>query len=152
MSNKKKELIKLTINLVIIIIGFYVLYKVISMPIGFWSVKTNRINCPYGLEGNQSANLIVKYVDSPYCFWCWVEEPILKRAVATKGNLFMLERYDIRYCSDIVMKYGFSGTPSFVFALRNSSKEFAHMGFIPEETLNSVICDLSGGCDRQHDS
>ncbi len=108
--------------------------------------ETSRINCPYGVEGNPNADLVIKYIDSPYCIWCWFEEPILKKAVAEKGDLFMLERYDIRYCNDIVRKYEFSGTPSFVFSLRGGSKEFTHWGFLPEEKLNDVICGLSEGC------
>jgi len=102
--------------------------------------------CPYEVEGNLNATLVIKYVDSAYCIWCWLEEPILKKAVAEKGDLFMLEKYDIKYCSEIVNRYGFSGTPSFVFGLNEGSKEFTHWGFLSEEKLNEVICGLSEGC------
>jgi len=129
-----------------IIVVWYLFFKIISLNISEGDV--NRMECPYKVEGNISSNLIVQYVDSPYCFWCWVEEPILKRMVAAKGNLFSLEKYDIRHCSDIVTKYGFSGTPSFVFALKNENKEFTRVGFIPEEGLNEMICRLSKGCEN----
>ncbi len=145
MAKKKEEIFKPIISWAVIITIFFLLFKACSTS-ALESEKMGRANCPYKVEGDQNANLVIKYVDSPYCFWCWLEEPILERAVATKGNLFRLERYDIRYCKDIVTEYGFSGTPSFVFSLRNDSKEFAHSGFMQEEELNRVICGLSRGC------
>jgi len=119
-----------------------------SIPVSSESRKTDRMNCPYGIEGNLNTTLVIKYIDSPYCVWCWFEEPILKKVVEEKGDLFMLERYDIRYCSEIVNRYGFSGTPSFVFGLNDGSKEFTHWGFLSEEKLNEVICGLSEGCKQ----
>lgn len=144
-KKKKREGLKALISWVVIIIIFFLLFKGCSVPVSE-SGKTNSADCPDKIEGNQNANLVIKYVESPYCIWCWFEEPILKKAIAEKGDLFMLERYDIRYCGEIVEKYGFSGTPSFVFSLKDSGKEFTHWGFLPEEKLNEVICGLSKGC------
>jgi hypothetical protein len=146
-KKKEKEALKAIISWAAIIIIFVLLFKACSIPASEYR-QTDRMNCPYGIEGNPNADLVIKYIDSPYCIWCWFEEPILKKAVAEKGGLFMLERYDIRYCTDIVMKYRFSGTPSFVFSLKNDSKEFTHAGFIQEEELNRVICGMSGGCEE----
>ncbi len=143
MDTKKKETLKAVISLAVLIILSYLIIKVSSIQIGS---QTYRKNCPYGTEGNLNADLVIKYIDSPYCIWCWLEKPILKKAVAEKGEMFMLEKYDIRYCDEIVNKYGFSGTPSFVFSLNDGSKEFTHYGFLSEEQFNKVICDLSKGC------
>ena len=144
-KKKKKKVIKSFISIAIMIVIILMLLKFDSILDGL-QTGPDRANCPYSIEGNQNAALTIKYVDSPYCLWCWLEEPVLKKAVETKGELFVLEKYDIRYCNDIVMKYEFSGTPSFVFSLRNSTKEFTHWGFLSEEKLDDVICGLSGGC------
>ena len=50
--------------------------------------KSDRSKCPYKTEGNLTADLIIKYIDSPYCVWCWIEEPVLKKMIETKGDLF----------------------------------------------------------------
>ncbi len=147
-GKKKKETLKAIIIWVAIIIIILLLLRVNSILGGSITEAYDRGKCPYKVEGNQNADLVIKYIDSPYCLWCWLEEPVLKKAIAEKGNLFMLERYDIRYCRDIVIRYEFSGTPSFVFSLRNDSKDFAHSGFISEEELDRVICGLSGGCEE----
>lgn len=106
----------------------------------------DRTKCPYKTEGNSNADFTIKYVDSPYCFWCWLEEPILENVVNAKGNSFKLERYDIRYCTDIVRKYKFSGTPSFVFSMDNGTKEHSQVGFIREEMFFKIICEVTGDC------
>ncbi len=146
-KKKKKELFKLIIILVATIVILYLLFKVAPI-LDSQSEKINRMNCPYKVEGNLNATLVIKYIDSPYCFWCWIEEPILKKLVATKGNSFKLERYDIRYCTDIVRKYGFAGTPSFVFSFGDGIKEFIHSGFIDEQGLNRIICGVTEDCEN----
>jgi thiol-disulfide isomerase/thioredoxin len=111
-----------------------------------FSLGADRKTCPYEVEGNLDADLVIKYIDSPYCVYCWLEEPILNRLVETKGDSFRLERYDIRYCNEIVEKYRFSGTPSFVFSMEDGTKEFLHYGFIGEKDLSNVICEITGDC------
>ncbi len=108
--------------------------------------KIDRTKCPYKIEGNITANLTIKYIDSPYCMWCWIEEIVLEKLLDEKGGSFKLEKYDINYCKDITSKYKFSGTPSFVFSVNNEEKEFTHSGYIPEEKFNQMICEVTGNC------
>lgn len=105
----------------------------------------DRTQCPYSTEGNENASFVIKYIDSPYCVWCWFENSVLKEAIATKGDRFKLEKYDIRFCNDDIAKYGFSGTPSFVFGI--DGKEFTHSGYIDEVNFFNVICKATGDCD-----
>lgn len=102
--------------------------------------------CPDRIQGNVNASLKIKYFESPYCVYCWLEEPILESMLETRGHLFRLERYDVRYCHNETRKYGVSGTPSFVFGMKGDSKEYTHYGFIKKEDLERVICGATGGC------
>jgi hypothetical protein len=124
--------------LLVIIVGITLIYLFI-----FYSSK--RTVCPYNSEGNPNANLTIKYIDSPYCFWCWLQEPVLKELVETKGNSFLLEKYDIRYCNEIVNKFEFSGTPSFVFSF-NETHKYAHYGYINKDEFYNIICKTTGNC------
>lgn len=146
MKNKKNNWEK--IYAIIAIIVVIVLLATI-IKFGTITGKENgidRTKCPHGVEGNINATFVIKYVDSPYCVWCWFEEPVLKMAIETKGDLFKLERYDIRYCDDIVKKYSFSGTPSFVFSMDNGTKEYPHTGYINDESFLRIICGATGDC------
>ena len=100
--------------------------------------------CPNIIQGNVDANFKIKYFYSPFCPYCWKQEPILRNALKTYGDSFNLERYDIRYCKDEVAKYKVSGTPSFVFVLKNESKEFPSYGFIPRDKFEGVIKEQIG--------
>ena len=135
----KKKRIYFIISLVIVLSVLYLFSNLAQ--------DKDRKNCPYKTEGNLNADFVIKYVDSPYCIWCWLEEPVLKKMVETKGDLFKLEKYDIRYCTEIVSKYKISGTPSFVFSLENGTKEFPHMGFIGEVDFADIFCDVIGDCE-----
>lgn len=95
--------------------------------------------CPDTIQGSQEADLRIKYFYSPFCPYCWKEEPILRDMLTSYGNSLSLERYDIRYCKDEVAKYRVSGTPSFVFILKNESKEFPSYGFIPKNKFEAII-------------
>ena len=138
---KKKENRKALFAFISIIVILYIMISLSSDKDDF-----DRKICPFNVEGNNNSDFVIKYVDSPYCFWCMIEKPILKKMVKTKGHLFKLEHYDIRYRSDIVKKHKFSGTPSFVFSVDNGAKEYARMGYINEENLEKIICELSKGC------
>lgn len=126
----------LTLGAIIII-----LYLIISLKTGTVGNK----ECPDRIQGNPNATLLIKYFESPFCPYCWMEEPILKDLLKRRGNLFTLERYDIRYCHDETRKYRIAGTPSFVFSLKNETREYTHYGFIEKEKLENVICSV-GEC------
>lgn len=115
----------------------------------FINLKSGSIGnkeCPDRIEGNVNATLLIKYFESPFCFYCWLEEPILTDLLSRRGNLFTLERYDVRYCHNETARYKVSGTPSFVFSLKNETKEYVHYGFIDKRKLEGVICEADGGC------
>lgn len=135
-----------TIYAIITWIGIIFFFFFLFVRSSQGGINDPRANCPRGVEGNPNADFVIKYVDSPFCPYCWKEELILKRLVETKGRSFKLERYDIRYCTDIVRKYRFSGTPSFVFSTENGTKEYAHSGFIKEEAFNEIVCEMTGDC------
>lgn len=106
------------------------------------SIKDGKIGyaeCPSTISGNVDANLAIKYFYSPFCPSCWKQEPILRDMLLSHGKSFSLERYDIRYCKEEVAKYRVMGTPSFVFILKNESKEFSSHGFIPKDTFESTV-------------
>ena len=108
--------------------------------------QSYRVTCPYKVEGNPNASFVIKYVDSPYCVWCWLEVIELRQILSTKGNSFRLESYDIRYCDKEIGKYKFSGTPSFVFSVDNGTKEYTHYGYLDAEQLDKIICETTGDC------
>ncbi len=136
--SKKKERLYVIASLIVIIAILYMSFD--------FGNSSDRKTCPYKVLGNPEADFVIKYIDSPYCVWCWLQEPILKKAVREKGDSLRLEKYDIRYCTEIVKKYQFSGTPSFVFSLTSEEKEYSHMGFIAEEDFNKIICGATGDC------
>lgn len=101
--------------------------------------KIGKTNCPDAISGNVDANFKIKYFYSPFCTYCWLQEPILRDMLQLHGDSFSLERYDIRYCKSEVARYKVSGTPSFVFVLKNESKEFVSYGFIPKDKFESIL-------------
>ena len=137
-SKQYNEKLKIALYIIGIFFVFYLFLQFTSAG--------ERKKCPYKIQGNLNADFVIKYIDSPYCIWCWFEEPILKKMVETKGDSFKLEKYDIRYCTEIVRRYGFSGAPSFVFSIENGTKEFSHMGFIGKEDFYDIICEATGDC------
>ncbi len=112
----------------------------------FFKPSFGNKSCPDKIEGNSDAPLKIKYFESPYCVYCWLEEPKLKSLLKEKGTLFSLERYDLRFCHNQTKKYGISGTPSFVFSLENGSKEYTHYGFLEKEQLEKVVCEVTEAC------
>ena len=116
--------------------------------------------CPFVVLGNKEAALKIKYFETPYCFYCWLEKPILERLVQNKGSIFHLEKYDLRYCKEEANKYNIRGVPSFVFGTNNNNvtndnkdntdniqiNEYTTYGFIPEDKLNAVVCELTAAC------
>lgn len=149
-KKKRKETISAILSLAatIVLVFLFVKFVPILFTKGLSSSNVDRTKCPYKVEGNLNASFVIKYIDSPYCVWCWFEEPILEKMVETKGNSFKLEKYDIRYCTDIVNKYGFSGTPSFVFSLDNGTKEYPRVGYIGDVDFSNIICEVTGDCEK----
>jgi hypothetical protein len=145
---KKQRLIEINDDkkLLLVIVLTIVILGIITIQVSAMSNTDsyNRKLCPYTIKGNINATLNVKYFDSPYCFYCWMEQPILKRALEEKGHLFNIKKYDIRYCLEEKKKYNMPGTPGWVFI--NKDQEFPTYGFIKEVNLNKIICELSGGC------
>lgn len=103
-------------------------------------------NCPDSIGGNDQAYLRIKYFYSDFCPWCQREEPILQKIVQENGNLFYIEWFNINSCSDDVKKYKIGGVPTFIFSTSDEKKEYSHYGFIYEDDLRKLICDVTGGC------
>ncbi len=102
--------------------------------------------CPDSVGGNNDSYLKVKYFYSPFCPWCKREEPILQKLVREHGNLFYIEWFNINRCPEIADKYKVSGVPTSVFSTSDENKEYSHYGFIYENDLKKLICDVTGGC------
>lgn len=143
-SKKKKEKKYTYLALFGIVILLYLILKVSGAAArddGYDHTK-----CPYNTQGNNNSDFIIKYIGSPTCFWCMIEEPILDDLIEEKGNSFKLESYDIRYCNDLIKKYNIVGTPSFLFGIKGNSEEIPHIGFISKKNFNNIICEATGDC------
>ena len=108
------------------------------------SDDVDRRKCPYKVAGNSQANLSIKYFGNPYCIWCIILEPKLKKLEEQKGNSFVISYYDNRYCNEEVKKYGVVAVPFFVF--NDSIKEVRHPGYLEDADLRSIICQATGDC------
>ena len=102
--------------------------------------------CPDAYGGFDESLLQVKYFYSRFCPWCIREEPILQRLVKDYGALIYIEWYNINDCQELVNKYKVGGVPTSVFSTYNNQTEYSHYGFIYEEDLMKLMCDVSGGC------
>lgn len=103
-------------------------------------------NCPDAEGGLDNAFLQIKYFYSKFCPWCIKEEPILEKLVKNYGNLIHIEWYNVNDCSELVNRYRVSGVPTFVFSTYDNQTEYLHYGFVYEEDLVKLICDVTGGC------
>lgn len=110
----------------------------------FRNADISNVRCPEKILGNESAKFSIKYFESPFCVYCWFEEPIIKSLVKEKGDLFSIAYYDIRYCNDEVDKYQITGTPTFVYSM--GGKEYVEYGYTVKEKVLMIICEGSGGC------
>ena len=117
-----------------------------STEVGVDFAKTAaQSECPDSFGGNEQSYLRIKYFYSDFCPWCKREEPILQKLVSEYGNLVYIEWININSCSEDVDKYKIGGVPTFVFSA-SDEKEYSHYGFIYENDLKKLICDVSGGC------
>jgi len=107
--------------------------------------------CPDEQAGNPEAKLIIKYFYSPVCFWCILEDQHLDELLQKEGQAFKLEKYTRESCNDIMQKYKLSLTPGFVFSTKKDSKEYTVDGYISQENLAKIICDVTGYCLRNED-
>ena len=103
-------------------------------------------NCPDSSGGNYQSYLRIKYFYSDFCPWCVREEPILQRLVSDYGNLFYIGWFNINACYNETERYKVGGVPTFIFSTYGEDKEYSHYGFIYEEDLKKLICDVTGGC------
>ena len=113
----------------------------------FFSLKSGSIGskeCPESVEGNLDASLTLKYFHSPFCIYCWFENPQLKQAVEEKGSIFRLERYDVRYCKAEIQQYNVGVVPTHVFS--NGIEDNVFYGYMNKKRLTEQICSLAEGC------
>ncbi len=103
-------------------------------------------SCPDAIAGVDTAFLQIKYFYSKYCPWCVKEEPILQELVKNHGNLVSIEWYDVNNCQELVNQYKIGGVPSFVFSTIDNGTEYSHYGFIPQEDIVKLTCDVNGAC------
>lgn len=108
-------------------------------------IKTKE-KCPDAKGGSENAYLHVKYFYSKFCPWCIKEEPILQKIVKNYGDHIHVIWYNINNCPELVEKYKVSGVPTFIFSTFNNQTEYSHYGFIPEEDLMKLMCDVTGVC------
>jgi thiol-disulfide isomerase/thioredoxin len=117
-----------------------------EVDINFAKKKTLQSKCPDSAGGNKQSYLQIKYFYSEYCPWCKKQEPILQKLISEYGNLIYIEWFNINSCPEDADKYKVSGVPTTVFRTSDEKKEYSHYGFIYEEDLRKLICDVTGGC------
>lgn len=100
--------------------------------------------CPDIIEGNPNASLTIKYIYSPSCYYCQEEEPVLESLLAKYGDKFKIEYYNMQRCLDVTKYYGVKGTPYFVFNIEGDPEEIEHPGFLEQDVLEEVICEVDG--------
>lgn len=102
--------------------------------------------CPDAEGGMGEAFLQVKYFYSEYCPWCKKEEPILQKMIDEYGNLVHIGWYNLNDCPKLVKQYEVGGVPTLVFSTTENPTEYSHYGFVYENDLKKLICDVTGGC------
>ena len=120
-----------------------ILYFAIGLSTGSVGVK----NCPQESSGPEAgkANLTIQYFGNPFCVYCWIEDPIMKRLSEQHKSVLRYEHYDNRYCTNMTEAYGISAVPGFVFNL-SDGRIVTHIGFLKEQYLSQVICETTGSC------
>jgi len=117
-----------------------------SNETGYRKITLNSTACPDSEAGEKKALLRMKYFYTKFCPWCKKEEPILNDLVASHGNLFYIQWYDLTQCGEDARKYDVVGVPTFVFSKLGDETTYTKYGFIPQEDLTKFICDVYGGC------
>jgi hypothetical protein len=130
-------------NAVFVIIFIIILLAAATEPLTQWWIGADDVSvreCPFATKGNREAELTVRYCTSPNCPYCWVEEVNLGRLIKEKGEMFTLEKYDIRFCRHIAKEHNIVGTPSFVFIAEG--EEDRYFGYRSGEKLEEIICGI----------
>ena len=83
--------------------------------------------------------MTIKYFTSPNCLYCWIEEFSLGKITKSRGELFALEKYDIRFCNQIAREYRITGTPGFVFS--NGDEEETVYGYMNRDKIEAMVCN-----------
>ena len=99
--------------------------------------------CPHDVVGNESANIRMRVIDSPYCNLCWQQEfYVHPKVVEAYGDRLFIEKYDIRHCREIVEEYDFFGTPGYVFTNLETGDESIYYNAVSFETIKKVIGEI----------
>ncbi len=120
------------------------LYFFIGFTNGSVGVKT----CPDTMSGPEpnASRLIIRYFGNPFCVYCWIEDPIMRRLADRHVDVLRVEHYDNRYCTNLTKTYGIFAVPGFVFNITGGAT-VTHVGFLKEIYLSNVICETTGSCD-----
>ncbi|QQG38670.1 MAG: thioredoxin family protein [Candidatus Woesearchaeota archaeon] len=102
--------------------------------------------CPSSIQGNENADLVIKYFYSTECIQCLGEEKILNNLVKSHGDLFKLEKYNIAYCILEASSYDIQKTPSFVFINKKENEYYVDSRYLPEDLLERAVCKSTGAC------
>lgn len=95
--------------------------------------------CPHEINGNPEADLNIKYFWAGTCPWCQRFDPIMSELLQEKGDLFLVEKYDVFKCSNEITHYGVDRTPTFIFST-NQSEGIYVIGFRTKEEFSEMIC------------
>lgn len=123
-----------------------VIFNSTKTDVNFTKKAVLQTKCPDSAAGNNQSYLKIKYFYSGFCPWCRKEEPVLQRIIEGYGNLVYIEWFDVNSCKEDTDKYKLKGVPTFVFSTSDEKNEYAHYGFIYEEDLKKLVCDVTGGC------
>jgi len=95
-------------------------------------------DCPSIIQGNEKAELKIKYFFNVFCPTCWNQEKSLRRAMEKYGDDMQLERYDVRYCKAEWNREDMKSIPAFKFDYKNETER---SGSLSQEELYKIICD-----------
>ena len=101
--------------------------------------------CPHEVLGNPSAKLNIKYFWASTCPWCARFDAYLPELIQEKGDLFAMERYDVFQCTNEILNYQVTSTPTFILST-NSTEGTYLIGFRSIEEMKEIVCAYSGGC------
>jgi phosphatidylglycerol:prolipoprotein diacylglycerol transferase len=135
-SNGTKQLLKI-IGIVAVL---FVLVQLITYGVGV-SFDTEELKqCPHSVEGNTSANIRVRVIDSPYCNLCWEQSiNVHPKLLEEFGDQLFIEKYDIRHCGEVIDEYGFLGTPGYVFTNVETSDESIYYSAVNFNDMKEIV-------------
>jgi len=123
-----------------------IIQKSDEVNLDFGEIKKLEVNgCPDAVAGNKKSVFNIKYFYSDFCGWCKRQDPILKRLLKEKGNLFSIEYFNIDNCEKEFIRYGAIRVPTLVFKVIGVD-EIIHPSFVYKKDLENLICKANGGC------